>query len=1599
MKTQRDYLFNEYVSLGKNVKNSKEKIGMLETMINGLEKHVKSSVSLENIVNKIVLKGGGMDFTIFEYEIAGQMETLNKHMENVDSDKKFVENKIKELHGRMKNVVDNNEHLFNIKTQIDWIVKEFENKESVEIMETANYDELLEKVKNAIKTASTKGNIQEDIADYIHKLEEYAVYLENFIKSNTKILNTVDTSKQSIRKSKTLIDTQLQEKIMQGGQLIRNKQYGSGLMLNRYNELSTANQKKILEQFNEESFAELDISNLKIYLDEKYQIIKTIQVSELEIFEDNISSSPSSLSSPSSSSSSSSINDIITESTFYGKVVTIYELLKQLNYTIDIYKKTYKALSDNIEIFSHKESMEGHNVIEMWNKVFEKKNTDYYKKQILELKIFYFDDEDNTFENALTNIVVQDLMTKKLKVISLSTLDETIEIIDNTLVAFDHLLYFLSSFLLIVAKMNEAISLSSTPSTTPSITSSFGTTSTQHIAQLEEFCKQKVNILLRTGIMTTFLNYDNVYEMGKKIQLKGGAYIIPIIIENSVEQKKINIDGEKILVLVNLFTSYTSHLAEPNDKSATSTVNIEYVEKLNALTQMFDKLYFKIALKLGDDVEHFKIENETRPKNYSEYLSIINTKSSDTLTHFDISGTLTHSSKKPRLDQFIIDLTLCKNKLKPFVQNLVALKYINSEKRNGQFELNETIALLELYTTVNNQILQGINSYIQVLPMIFFTVEFPPSIYKSAPCKYEFTYDTKKELVSYTPMEETTKDKCNEILGDDSSDYEKTIFSSHAAFFESNKANGTKKIIDDPVIGLDKLIKFEDDKNKPVNKVMNIMFALGASGTGKTTRYFGKDGANPDDSVGIVPHIINKSKMNMTEDASSRISLAYFVCYGRNNSYKSESRVVSTGVIATATNVLTNVTRAITSRVTGSDFEEDKSSVFNELNIFVNLNIIKAEQNKEKPSTDDDKYIPYFMPSATKEEEELSINNYTQFYAKLVNKKLRKCNFDQVKDFVCDGKPFNKKLLNNEINTENDVSFRKILTNNNEIWYDINNSENLTNELSKLFEYLINEQKKINTVLPTKNNIESSRGHTCVLIRIGDEDNCKYFPLFDMAGTENPDVVNEFFKTGRNLDHMTKLIKKINLVSQNDKIMSSDEKIEYPSLGDLLENKLISEYVKTEQIGGKGKMTVDNLVRDLEGDTSPINKEIYEPFLTKIVDEGKYINHTIGMIIFAAMCVGTSLNTIKTESEDTFDTFGVKLFEQLNNYICTMSSRDCYNTKVLLEEMNYNNILNSSCIWLQIIFSFLYWNEETQDSTNHWLTNIDANGESLERNQEYIQEMTELDYEFFKEIPFKYIEICSKLEVDILNEVMVIIKDLNSKCHISLTKTKIIMDNGQLTLKSENSFQGGGKKGKRKKKATVKFITTSTSELCSEATRESLNENIKEKLQKCDNLKQLLMNDYYLSIINNKYFLWFDPNIANESTIKKESTGDYDDDDDDDEADKIDDDNDNKPIECGNIAEIMNAAKKYLKKLPDPHTLITDNKLQTELNQMHRVQDGRIAATKMVLMHLVTGQGVKHFMVKDTIKLAETLYKSTDLKLTDLSQHGGKRPLPLLKCK
>jgi hypothetical protein len=52
-----------------------------------------------------------------------------------------------------------------------------------------------------------------------------------------------------------------------------------------------------------------------------------------------------------------------------------------------------------------------------------------------------------------------------------------------------------------------------------------------------------------------------------------------------------------------------------------------------------------------------------------------------------------------------------------------------------------------------------------------------------------------------------------------------------------------------------------------------------------------------------------------------------------------------------------------------------------------------------------------------------------------------------------------------------------------------------------------------------------------------------------------------------------------------------------------------------------------------------------------------------------------------------------------------------------------------------------------------------------------------------------------------------------------------------------------------------------------------------------------------------------------------------------------------------------------------------------EDNQMNRVREGKISATKMTLLHLVTGQSMKHPMVKNTLELCALLYDATDLKL------------------
>jgi hypothetical protein len=77
--------------------------------------------------------------------------------------------------------------------------------------------------------------------------------------------------------------------------------------------------------------------------------------------------------------------------------------------------------------------------------------------------------------------------------------------------------------------------------------------------------------------------------------------------------------------------------------------------------------------------------------------------------------------------------------------------------------------------------------------------------------------------------------------------------------------------------------------------------------------------------------------------------------------------------------------------------------------------------------------------------------------------------------------------------------------------------------------------------------------------------------------------------------------------------------------------------------------------------------------------------------------------------------------------------------------------------------------------------------------------------------------------------------------------------------------------------------------------------------------------------------------------------------------------------------------------LPSPLSS-TRTQFDNITNQMLRIKDSRVTATKMVLMHLVTGQNYKHGMVEKTINLTENLWNATNISFKQIvaAIGGGK---------
>lgn len=605
-------------------------------------------------------------------------------------------------------------------------------------------------------------------------------------------------------------------------------------------------------------------------------------------------------------------------------------------------------------------------------------------------------------------------------------------------------------------------------------------------------------------------------------------------------------------------------------------------------------------------------------------------------------------ANRPRFDAKINTMeSVFDTEIRAIVINILTLEKLLKEPMTNKPQ-SEKIGLIEIYTRLKSAIDKANREFIRMMPMIFFVIEYPTYLYANLPgSHYNITYQ-------YPEIVFTNENEEKKYLG------------YHQAFLQSKNNNTTDDLLHDDLIGLDSITKITSMPNAPKNFVSNIMFAIGASGTGKTTKYFGGEKFKTKDRIGIIPHIISKNINN-------KIDMAYFVCYGRQKK--------------------TN---------------EDNTIAFDETLLFItNDNLFSYKMN----NNDNDK----------------NTNIYSEFYAELMMKKLCKIDNDKL-----------KKYIKNEENIPNcdansDGNFRNILITNKDIWMKVPNDTTSSDFVKNRFEELFAKQKKLTTVMPTINNFESSRGHTCILLRMTDNtDNVSYFPLFDMAGTEDINKINNFYDRGEANEKKMKsvvqqlveqYIKKMNDL-KNDTINIKDKKEngkEVKSLKDI-EDQLIK---KIDQVGGKDTpvVTIEELLENI------VTKNNDTKLIDKIKDEGAYISHTISLIIFSMLCLGaTQKAEVKDSGEDQFDlilnTVQTKMAE---SKLCTMAqyrqnqSNTCGTTMYLYNELiNYNQILNNSCIWPQIIFSFLYWSEETKDSTKKYFQDYLKQNQTFEQTTSYL---------------------------------------------------------------------------------------------------------------------------------------------------------------------------------------------------------------------------------------------------------------------------------------
>jgi hypothetical protein len=674
----------------------------------------------------------------------------------------------------------------------------------------------------------------------------------------------------------------------------------------------------------------------------------------------------------------------------------------------------------------------------------------------------------------------------------------------------------------------------------------------------------------------------------------------------------------------------------------------------------------------------------------------------------------------PRIDVIIEGLKDCQKKLLPFINKKFYISdTIELNKDKTDFSPQEIDALVAIYGTLEVEIQTATNLYIKTLPLVVCTIEYAPQLYVDANknCNFNLTFNPENEEVTYNTA--NAKEECIKEYPD-ITNLKHLKVKSHQAFFESNHKNSTQDLINDPLIGVKKLIKIEPIPTlTPYNISVGILFPLGPSGTGKSFRLDGSSTATEKDKIGVRQSIIASAI-----DSGCEVSICYGMCYGRTDDYftkkdkfeelllffnidevtkikEAAAGTAATGTGTAATGTGTAATGTATGTGTGT-----------------------AAGTPAEGTPAASLFRKYYAYKTDDTQNYTSYNNYTDFCVNVIDKKLVEIDFDKIQNYVQKGDTYQFQ----EIKPRITGNFRDILD-NPYIWKNINKDDTDgisgdptgNSKLGKMFEQLLREEKQLGLVLPTRNNIESSRRHLLVINRFKLTSNSdgtpiyKYFLLMDMAGTEDVEKMKDFFNNnGIEPKNMANLIEKVNKITQEFPIDRDEgnKKIKFNSLYEIVEyNKRdnpIAKYIGLKQKGGK---SLEELNTELKNNN---NKYTHTSYLNKIINEGAYINHTIGMLLLLATFVSKSIQQlVKVDKDgketDEFDNCLAVVKTAVGNSLTTIDNQnkdDSKKTLLLLHEISYENILQSNCIWFQVLLSFVYWNDDTKDSIQELLKSL-----------------------------------------------------------------------------------------------------------------------------------------------------------------------------------------------------------------------------------------------------------------------------------------------------